>query len=241
MKSATISIFIALFTALCAVAQQETNQTDAASQSLGLQVVDQPVEDRVQLLLDLGTVYFSENDPEAAITAYERALEIDPVNKQARVTVVLAYIATKKYGKAEQMLNSLIEEYPEDADHKNNLAWMYATAEDPAFRKGEKSIELAQEALVITPNDYHVWSTLAEAYYSAGKYEKANRAITQMIALAQRYGSDITEQSAKSYLEQIRKCKRALDAEKALEGDEEETSSTLSIDEDAQKQQDQAE
>jgi len=234
MKSGTISIFIALFTAFFAVAQQETNQPDAESQSLGLQIVDQPVEDRVQLLLDLGAVYFSENDPEAAITAYERALEIDPMNKQARVTVVLAYIVTKQYAKAEQMLNGLIEEYPEDADHKNNLAWMYATAEDPAFRKGQKAIELAQEAMVISPNDYHVWSTLAEAYYAAGQYEKAYRAITQMINLAKRYGSDITEETAKSYGEQVRKCKRALNTEKALQGDEEETTSTLSVDEDAQ-------
>lgn len=234
MKSAILSIFIVLFTSLWAVAQQETSQTDTESQSHGLQVVDQPDEDRIQLLLDLGAVYFSDGDLESAITAYKRVLEIDPLNKQARVTVVLAYIATKQYAQAEQMLNSLIEEYPEDADHKNNLAWLYATAEDPSFRNGQKAIELAQEAMVINPNDYHIWSTLAEAYYAAGQYEKANRAITHMIALAKRYGAGITEDQVKSYNEQIRKCKRALDAQKALQGDEEEPSSTVSEDEEAQ-------
>lgn len=234
MKSTTLSIFIVLITTISAVAQQATNQVDAESQSLGLQVVDQPDEDRIQLLLDLGSVYFSDGDLESAITAYERVLEIDPMNKQARVTMVLACIATKQYAKAEQMLNGLIEDYPEDADHKNNLAWMYATAEDPAFRKGEKAIELAQEAMVINPYDYHVWSTLAEAYYAAGEYEKAYRAINQMLALAKRYGSDITEGQAKGYVEQVRKCKRALDTEKALQGDEEEEPSSPSVDEDAQ-------
>lgn len=234
MKSTTLSIFIVLITTISAVAQQATNQVDAESQSLGLQVVDQPDEDRIQLLLDLGSVYFSDGDLESAITAYERVLEIDPMNKQARVTIVLACIATKQYAKAEQLLNGLIEDYPEDADHKNNLAWLYATAEDPAFRKGQKAIELAQEAMVLTPNDYHIWSTLAEAYYAAGQYEKANRAITHMISLAKRYGAGITEDQVKSYNEQIRKCKRALDAQKALQGDEEEPSSTVSEDEEAQ-------
>lgn len=236
MKPFARAFFTAAFTTISAVAQQDTNPPPAESQSPGLQVEDQTEEDRIQFLLDLGTAYFSQNDTASAITAYERIFEIDPMNKQARYMSSYAYIAAKQYAKAEQMLTRLIEEYPEDFELKNNLAWLYATAEDPAFRDGQKAIELAQEAMIIAPNVHNVWSTLAEAYYSAGQYEKANRAIKHMVAVAQRYGSNMTKEMAENYNDQIRKYQRALNTEKALQGDEEEGLSTLSVsvDEDAQ-------
>lgn len=239
MKLFTSAFLIAAFTTIIAVAQQDTNAPPAESESPELQVEDLSDNDRVLFLFDVASAYFREDDPASAITAYERLLEIDPMNKQARYMCSYAYIATKQYAKAEQMLTNLTEEFPEDPELKNNLAWLYATAEDPAFRHGQKAIELAQEAMVLTPNSHHVWSTLAEAYYSAGQYEKAYRAITHMVSLVMRYGSNMSKESIASYNEQVRKCKRSLDTEKALQGDEEEMlANPLSVDEDAQEQQD---
>ena len=149
------------------------------------------------------------------------------------------YINTKQYAKAEQLLEALIDEYPENFQLKNNLAWLYATAEDSAFRDAQKAIELAQEAMILAPNVHNVWSTLAEAYYSAGQYEKANRAIIHMISLVRRYGSDMPQPMIDSYKAQMRKYKRALDTEKVLQPDEEDGSlELLSVDDDAQEQQD---
>ena len=61
---------------------------------------------------------------------------------------------------------------------------------------------------------------LAEAYYVTGQYEKAYRAITHMASLAARYGQGITKEMVEEYNEQIRRCKRAWDSEKALNGEE---------------------
>jgi Tfp pilus assembly protein PilF len=239
MKPVIRAFLIAAVTTIAAVAQQDTNPPPAESQSPGIQVGDQSNEERIEFLIDLGSAYFSENDPASAITAYERILQIDPTNKQARYMSSYAYIASKQYAKAEEKLISLIEEFPEDADVKNNLAWLYATAEDPEFRHGQKAIQLAQEAMILTPNDHHVWSTLAETYYSTGQYEKAFRAISHMMSLAQRYRSNLTQEMVNSYNEQFRKCKRSLDIENAFQGDEEEPpESPLSVDENTQEQQD---
>ena len=73
--------------------------------------------------------------------------------------------------------------------------------------------------MTLAPNDHHVWSTLSEAYYVSGEYEKSYRAITHMAQLASRYGTDITEESVNSYNEQIRKCKRAMDTVESLDMD----------------------
>ncbi|HSR87424.1 MAG TPA: tetratricopeptide repeat protein [Pontiella sp.] len=237
MKSDLRILFIAAFAAVSAVAQQDTNLPPAEAQSPDIQVESLSEEDRIQFLLDVAQAYIGETDGESAITTYERILEIDPVNNEARYLLSTLYITTKQYAKAEQMLTGLIEEYPDNFQLKNNLAWQYATAEDPAFRDGQKAIELAQEAMILAPTDHHVWSTLAEAYYSTGQYEKAYRAINQMLALGQRYGSDITPEMAEGYNKQISKCRRALATEKAFEEDETDPPSTTpSVDKDAQEQ-----
>ena len=235
MKPATRIFFIAAFTTISAVAQQDTNQPSAELQSPETQIENLPEEERIQFLLDVATAYLGDNDLQSAINTYERILEIDPMNTKARYLVSTIYIGAKQYAKAEQMLISLIEEYPEDFQLKNNLAWQYATAEDPAYRDGQKAVELAQEAMVLAPKDHHVWSTLGEAYYANGEYEKAYRAINQMFALGQMYGRDINEEMAENYNKQIHKCRRALATEKAFQDDEEETpSTTLSVDENTQ-------
>jgi len=145
-----------------------------------------------------------------------RILKIEPDHAQVRYLVSHIYIQSKQYRKAETLLLALTAERPNDFTLMNNLAWVYATAEDPSIRNGDKAIKFAQEAMLLAPNDHHVWSTLSEAYYMSGEYEKAYRAIEHMARLATRYGTGITEESVKDYNEQIRKCKRAMDTADAM-------------------------
>lgn len=182
---------------------------------------DRTPKERVQFLMDVAKTYMDEDEDKLAVGAYERILAIDPSHLQARFVVGHLYITTKQYKKAEALFQTLLEEYPEDFKIFNNLAWLYATADDPSIRNGKKAIKFAQEAMLLAPNNYHVWSTLSEAYYVSGEYEKAHRAILHMAKLAVRHGTDITEESVKEYNEQILKCKRAMDTAKSMEADEE--------------------
>jgi tetratricopeptide (TPR) repeat protein len=221
MKAINLCLACGLFGLSYAAAQEESKTNSVPASSLEL-AINQTPEARVKFLLDVAQAYLNEGDMEAALDAYERILQIDPNNVQARYISGHVYISTKKYAKAEKSLLALAEEFPDDFKLWNNLAWLYATAEDPAYRDGRKAIKFAHEAMTLAPNDYHVWSTLSEAYYVCGEYEKAYRSITHMASLAARYGTDITKESVEEYNEQIRKCKRAMDTAEALKDESEE-------------------
>ena len=195
---------------------QGDSYTNSSAPS-SLQISDERTqEERITFLLDVAQAYMSEQDMTAAISTYERIIEIDPKNQQARYIIGHIYISAKQYKKAESVLLALAEEHPEDFKLWNNLAWLYATAEDLSIRDGEKAIKYAHEAMTLAPNDYHVWSTLSEAHFVSGEYEKAYKAITHMASLATRFGTDITEDAVNEYNEQIHKCKRAMDTEEAM-------------------------
>jgi len=205
--------------ATSATAQEDNTNTTASAS--GLSISSRTDQERIKFLSEVAQAYFKEEDFESAVSAYERILEIDPKHQQSRYVIGHVYISAKQYGKAEAVMTALAEEYPDDFKLLNNLAWLYATAEDPAYRDGQKAIEIAQKAMVLAPNDHHVWSTLSEAYYVSGEYEKAYRAITHMASLATRYGTGITKESVDEYNEQIRKCKRAWETQKMIDGDDE--------------------
>lgn len=223
MKTISNFLLICVLTLSTTFAQEENTPSNAPVSSLQLSVT-RSQQRRIEFLLEVAQAYSSEGDLPSAIGAYERILEIDPDHLHAQYQMSHIYILAKEYRKAESRLHILIESYPGDFTLLNNLAWVYATASDPAIRDGRKAIKYAQEAMVLAPNNHHVWSTLSEAYYMSGDYEKAHRAVEQMARLATRYGTDITEESLKDYNEQIRKCKRAIDTADAMKEDAEQAS-----------------
>lgn len=189
----------------------------------GLLVTERPKEERIHFLMTLGGAYMEEGDTDSAVSVYERVLELEPEEFEIYGVISAVYISAHKYAEAERILLEQIETDPDAFRPKNNLAWLYATATDPAFRDGHKAVRLAQEAIVSEPYSHHVWSTLAEAYYVTGDYEKAYRAIRHMAALAIQQNISITKEAVDNYNAQIRKCKRALDIQKMMSGEEIET------------------
>lgn len=213
-------IFMTLISSFVLSVTAQTN--DSTSLASGLQANKRTPEERITFLLNVAQSYFNDEDFDSAVSAYERIIEIDPKHEEARFIISHVYINAKQYRKAESLLEELIADYPDNFQLLNNLAWLYATAEDPSVRDGRKSVKIAQQALVISPNDHHVWSTLSEGYYVSGQYEKAYECITHMASIATRYGKGITKESVDSYNEQILKCKRALDTANSMAGKDEE-------------------
>lgn len=60
----------------------------------------------------------------------------------------------------------------------NNLAWLYATCDDPSFRQPERSLQLAKRAVAVE-RKAHVLDTLAESYFVNGEMEAALSAALQ--------------------------------------------------------------
>ena len=171
---------------------------------------------RIEMLERVGSIYFQEGDLDAALDVFNRILEINPHHKQTRVLKGLIFVSTARYKEAIENMTSLIEDYPNDYQAMNNLAWVYATADDRKYQNAQLSVELAQQALVLSPYDHHVWSTLSEAYYIAGDYEKANRAILHLVKLSTSMGTTMSKDMIDTYNTQIRKCQRAIEAELLL-------------------------
>ena len=139
----------------------------------------------------------------------------DPVNKQARFGLGTAYIQLQQYKDALAVLEPMVKEFPKDYFLKNNIAWLYATAKDFSIRNGAKAVQFAQDALLIAPGDFHLWSTLSEGYYISGKYDKALRAAE--VALKLSFDSPTGADSVEEYRRQVEKNRKAAQAMSVLE------------------------
>ena len=84
----------------------------------------------------------------------------------------------------------------------NNLAWLYATSNDPGLRRPQRALALAERAAAIDPAA-HVLDTLAESYHVNGRHAEAVAAAQRALAAG---GGD------RRYLEgQLEKFRRAGD------------------------------
>ena len=91
----------------------------------------------------------------------------------------------KLYADAIQHYQRTIELSPELAVAHNNLAWLYATAEDPGVRNPSQALEHAQRAVSLSRSRQPEYlDTLAEAWYVNQNYAEAVKVETQAIALA---------------------------------------------------------
>ncbi|NCC50736.1 MAG: tetratricopeptide repeat protein [Spartobacteria bacterium] len=207
---------------LCALSLFALCATDAVAQEKNKKRPVDEVEEEESQDQDLAAYWlkiayqnFNRGQVRRAMNAFERALMEDPSNRDARFGLSTLYIQVKEYALAERMLLDMEKEFPVDYSVKNNIAWLYATASSPVFRNGEKAISVARSALLIAPRDYHVWSTLSEAYYVNGQYEHAQRAAQEAFWLAHAAKAPLSDMH--SYRDQLRKCAKAAQAMSLME------------------------
>ena len=131
-----------------------------------------------------------------------------PDHAQARFIAANALIQLRRYDAARILFEQLLEKYPHHAGVLNNLAWLYATSTDPQKRDPARAIELARRAILLAPEDYHVWSTLAEAHYANGEYPRALRAAEEALKLG--HDKSATPRQLLAYAEQVNKCRKAV-------------------------------
>jgi tetratricopeptide (TPR) repeat protein len=84
------------------------------------------------------------------------------------------YAQQKLYGEAIGKYREALRLDPDLAEAHNNLAWLYATCDDPKFRNPHAALEHAQRSVELTQwKDGNSIDTLAEAYYVNGNYQQA--------------------------------------------------------------------
>lgn len=146
---------------------------------------------------------------------FTRALEMYPQSREARFGMGALMVKQGRDAQAAGMLEQLMEDYPDDFSIINTLAWLYATASDYSVRNGQRAVALAQKALLLQPNNFHVWNTLSEGHYVSGDYERALRAARETLRLSQQ--AHTGRDRIRQYERQVEKCRRAAEALSILE------------------------
>lgn len=176
---------------------------------------DEEKEEGIDEWLEQGYKALDQGELNKAMNGFERVLIDDPENRRARFGLGTVYIRMEMYRSAVKILEPMTKEFPEDFSLKNNVAWLYATSGDHSIRNGPKAVNMAQDALLLAPRDYHVWNTLSEAYYICGEYEKARRSAEEALRLGQELRA--SAKNMRTYSKQVQKCLKASEVMSLLE------------------------
>lgn len=145
-----------------------------------------------------------------ALAGAREIIRKDPSHMPARFVAANALIALNRYDAARTLLEQMLERFPRHPGLLNNLAWIYATAPDPAQRRPDEAVALARRALVVEPGDFHIWSTIAEAYFANREFSRALRAAEEALRMAQEKNAPLRQ--IITYEQQVAKCREAVTA-----------------------------
>ncbi len=117
-------------------------------------------------------------------------------NAQAHNNLGQAHKAKGEYARAVSQFQAAIDALPAYAAPYNNLAWLHATAADPAFRDGVEALRLAREA-VSRREQADTVDTLAAAQVENRRYDEA---VAQYLRAMRLGGADMV----KAYQQDLR-------------------------------------
>jgi len=123
---------------------------------------------------NLSAVLLRKGEIDEAILHCRAALTIRPDLAAVHTNLAVALLAKGEIAEGIKQLEKTLERSPRSVPALNNLAWIFATYSDPAFRNGTKALELAQEANEFSGRSNPViLRTLAAAHANAGQFSKA--------------------------------------------------------------------
>ncbi|MHC4259288.1 MAG: tetratricopeptide repeat protein [Planctomycetota bacterium] len=154
---------------------------------------------------NMGVVFHRQDRLSEALTHYNQALGINP-----RLPKVYRHLGTVFYqqGKIERAIAHWAKAHlfePNDVEILNNLAWVWATSEDPRFRNPTDAVRFAERACELT--DYSqpgALDTLAAACAAAGQFDRAERIAEIALTLASTSQADKLAKQIRSRLELYR-------------------------------------
>ena len=129
-----------------------------------------------------------------------REIEKHPQNPNLYKVLGDLYYETGNLSGVQQAYEASLKLNPENPHVLNNLAWLYATAEDPRFRNPARALDLAKAAADLL-EEPHILDTLAECYYANGQYAKALETARRALRLAR--------ENRTYYQEQVEKFRKA--------------------------------
>jgi rhomboid protease GluP len=141
--------------------------------------------------LELGLAYQLKGDPQKAQQIFEEVLGKNPRTADGQESLAEnhallgdLYSQQKLYPDAIKAYQQALRLEPDMAVAHNNLAWLYATCDDPKFRDPKAALEHAQRAVELTQwKEGESIDTLAEAHFVNGDYRQAVEIQKKALAL----------------------------------------------------------
>ena len=137
------------------------------------QAVDLDPDD-AQSQIFLGTALAQNGDLDGAREQFQQVIAKNPEDLTTREQIGYAYMQLKDEPDAIKELKRALEIQPNSAQAENNLAWIYATADDRKLRNPADALALARRAVEDSPQpNADFLDTLAEALLLNGQASEA--------------------------------------------------------------------
>jgi Flp pilus assembly protein TadD len=131
-----------------------------------------PDDDHTRIFL--GSALGQKGDLQGAVEQFQQVIGKNPKNPDAHMGVAYALEQMKDSAAAIKELKAALELKPDSPAAENDLAWMYATADDPKLRNPAEALVMARQAVAtsLEPNAAYL-DTLAEALLINGQPAEA--------------------------------------------------------------------
>ena len=168
-----------------ALGQLELRQHDAARAIAEFQQALKIDPDSLMASLGLAAAYQANGNTAAAEKGFEALAARDPQAPDVQEAVADLLAEQKLYAQAIQRYQTVLRISPNAALAHNNLAWLYATAEDPKFRDASAALDHARRAVALSKGrEPDFLDTLAESLFVNRQYAEAVKVETRALQLA---------------------------------------------------------
>lgn len=147
-------------------------------------------------------IYYADyaKDKKRARRCFQKAIELSSSEVEAAERLADSFANSEEWDLVETISQRVIESgkvKPAPGSKKKGVSWPFAALGVVQLNRQEyiKSVVSFQSALRISPNDYHAWIGIGEAYHNSGRYIAATRAFEQAQNLLSNRNYQNTEES----------------------------------------------
>jgi membrane associated rhomboid family serine protease/Tfp pilus assembly protein PilF len=134
--------------------------------------------------LSLALAYRQQGNLAKSQELLEKALGNPPPTAEGQAALADMLAEQKLYALAVDHYEAALKLNPNLAEVHNNLAWLFATSDDPKFRKPQEALEHARRAVELSGwKEAAFIDTLAEALYANREFSAAVKTQTKALAL----------------------------------------------------------
>jgi rhomboid protease GluP len=134
--------------------------------------------------LGLALAYRQQGDLAKSQKLMEKVFGENPSTAEGQEVLADLLAEQKLYALAVDHYQAALKLKPDMAEAHNNLAWLYATSDDPKFRKPQEALEHARRAVQLSGwKEATFIDTLAESLYANQEYTEAVQTQAKALAL----------------------------------------------------------